>query len=82
MNNSNDSKANIDILDELIINFRPIEQLFKVMSATDASIGGDLVRQYAEIGLCLTAIFRIHLTKNFTSNGENMDDKIECNHNS
>ena len=74
MNNSNGSKANIDILDELIINFRPIEQLFKVMSATDVSIGGDLVRQYAEIGLCLTASFRKHLTKNFSLNNDKIED--------
>ena len=55
-----------DTLDELLLNFRPIEQLFRVMGSVDAEIDDGLARQCSEIGLMLASNFREHLERAFT----------------
>jgi len=57
----------LDMLDELLRHFRPIEQLFRVMGAVDPSEDGELARSCAEIGLCLTVNFRECLDRLFRS---------------
>jgi len=61
----------LDQIDELIRQFRPIEQLFRVMGAVgDAECDAEIVRSYSGIGLSLTANFREHLNCAFLGKGE------------
>lgn len=60
----------LDQVDELIRQFRPIEQLFRVMSAVgEAECDAATVRSYSCIGLSLTANFREHLNRALQGTG-------------
>lgn len=48
----------LTLQDEVIIAFRPIEQLFKIMDSTSVELYGELTRSYSEIGLALCQSFR------------------------
>jgi len=65
----------LDQLDELIRNFRPVEQLFLVMGRVDPNAvgGGELYQGCSEIGLNLTAQFRKELERVFGRDGDGDD---------
>ena len=63
-------RMQLDKIDELIRQFRPIEQLFRVMGAVGDDEGGEMVRSCSDIGLSLTAKFREHLDRVFWAKGE------------
>lgn len=63
-----DKNIQLDQFDELIHQFRPIEQLFRIMGAVGEDEGGELVRNCSDIGLSLTAKFREHLDRAFWGN--------------
>jgi hypothetical protein len=59
-----DRPISLDQMDELIRQFRPIEQLFRVMAALgDAECDAETVRGCSDIGLSLTAKFREYLNR-------------------
>ena len=47
------------IRNEIIIAFRPIEQLFKLMDTSSVEIYGELTRLSAEVGISLCQNFRL-----------------------
>ncbi len=47
--------------DEIIIAFRPIEQLFQIMDSTSVELYGELMRSYSEVGITLCKNFRQRL---------------------
>uniref|UniRef100_I2PWX0 Uncharacterized protein n=1 Tax=Desulfovibrio sp. U5L TaxID=596152 RepID=I2PWX0_9BACT len=48
----------IDLKDEIIASFRPIEQLFKIMDKSSTDVFGELIRCHGEIGTVLCNNFR------------------------
>jgi hypothetical protein len=61
-----DSSKQLNQLDDLIGQFRTIEQLFRVMGAvSDAECDAEIARGCSEIGMSLTANFRERLEKAF-----------------
>ena len=48
----------LQIKDEIVNAFRPIEQLFKIMDTSSVEIYGELTRSYAEVGITLCQSFR------------------------
>lgn len=63
----------LDRKDELINAFRPIEQLFRIMSTEASEIDASIIYAYAEIGVELTGNFRRVLESVFPSNTEGLD---------
>ena len=57
---------NLDMLDELLTYFRPIEKLFRVMGAVDTKMDEGVAQQCSEIGLMLTGHFRKELEQAFS----------------
>lgn len=51
----------LELVEQIIQRFRPIEQLFDVMGAADSGVQGVFVRRWAEIGMQLTTSFREYL---------------------
>ena len=51
----------LTLKDEIITEFRPIEQLFKIMDSTSVELYGELTRSYSEIGITLCKNFRQRL---------------------
>lgn len=51
----------LTLKDEIIIAFRPIEQLFKIMDSTSVELYGELTRSYSEVGITLCKNFRQRL---------------------
>jgi hypothetical protein len=66
----------LTLQDEMIIAFRPIEQLFKIMDSTSVELYGELTRSYSEVGITLCKNFRqkLDVTLNIKSRGGS-DDK-------
>ena len=55
-----DKKPDMHLIrNEIIIAFRPIELLFKIMDASSIEIYGDLTRSSAEVGISLCQNFRL-----------------------
>ena len=48
----------LQIKDEIVNAFRPIEQLFKIMDTSSVEIYGQLTRSYADVGITLCQSFR------------------------
>ena len=48
----------LQIKDEIVNAFRPIEQLFKIMDTSSVEIYGEITRSYSEIGITLCQTFR------------------------
>ena len=48
----------LQIKDEIVNAFRPIEQLFKIMDTSSVEIYGELTRSYADVGITLCQSFR------------------------
>ena len=53
----------LELVEEIVERFRPIEHLFDVMGAADSGVQGVFVRRWAEIGIHLATSFREHLDK-------------------
>ena len=53
----------LQIKDEIVNAFRPIEQLFKIMDTSGLDVDVTIIRCYAEIGLELTGNFRERIEK-------------------
>jgi hypothetical protein len=51
----------LTLKDEIIIAFRPIEQLFQIMDSTSVELYGELTRSYSEVGITLCKNFRQRL---------------------
>ena len=51
----------LQIKDEIVNAFRPIEQLFKIMDTSSVEIYGHLTRSYADVGITLCKNFRQRL---------------------
>jgi len=51
----------ITLKDEIITEFRPIEQLFQIMDSTSVELYGELTRSYSEVGITLCKNFRQRL---------------------
>ena len=51
----------LQIKDEIVNAFRPIEQLFKIMDTSSVEIYGELTRSYADVGITLCQSFRQNL---------------------
>lgn len=51
----------LELAEEIVQRFRPIEQLFDVMGAADSGVQGVFVRRWAEIGMQLATSFREYL---------------------
>ena len=51
----------LQIKDEIVNAFRPIEQLFKIMDTSSVEIYGQLTRSYADVGITLCKNFRQRL---------------------
>ena len=51
----------LELVEEIVERFRPIEHLFDVMGAADSGVQGVFVRRWAEIGMHLAKSFREHL---------------------
>lgn len=64
---STEKHKKLDQIDVIISQFRPIEQLFWLMSTVGDDEGGEMVRNCSAIGLSLTAKFREHLHRVFSS---------------
>ena len=48
----------LQIKDEIVNAFRPIEQLFKIMDTSSVEIYGELTSSYADVGITLCQSFR------------------------
>ena len=57
----------LQIKDEIVNAFRPIEQLFKIMDTSSVEIYGELTRLYADVGITLCQSFRQKLDAILTS---------------
>jgi|GEM_PF-2556836 len=62
----------LELVEEIVQRFRPIEQLFDVMGAADSGVQGVFVRRWAEIGMQLTTSFREYLEQ-ITATSKNND---------
>jgi hypothetical protein len=51
----------LTVKDEIITEFRPIEQLLKIMDSTSVELYGEITRSYSEIGITLCKNFRRRL---------------------
>ncbi|WP_043599778.1 hypothetical protein [Solidesulfovibrio magneticus] len=51
----------LELAEEIIQRFRPIEQLFDVMGAADVGVQAVFVRRWADIGTQLAVSFREYL---------------------
>ena len=51
----------LELAEEIVQRFRPIEHLFDVMGAADSGVQGVFVRRWAEIGMQLATNFREYL---------------------
>ena len=51
----------LTLKDEIIIAFRPLEQLFQIMDSTSVDLYGELTRSYSEVGITLCKNFRQRL---------------------
>jgi len=51
----------LEVVEEIIQRFQPIEHLFDVMGAADSGVQVVFVRRWAEIGMHLAANFREYL---------------------
>jgi hypothetical protein len=69
--NESDRLHRLDQQDDLLVHFRPVEQLFLVMGKVDPNAvgGGELVLSCSEIGLNLAAQFRMELERIFGREG-------------
>ena len=64
----------LDIKSAIISEFRPIEQLFKIMDTTAIEVDGTILRSYAEIGLELTGNFRRKIETMLDSNQDGAEN--------
>ena len=65
----------LQIKDEIVNTFRPIEQLFKIMDTSSVEIYGDITRLYADVGITLCQIFRQKLDTILTAkSGDTQND--------
>jgi hypothetical protein len=53
----------LELIEEIIQRFQPIEDLFDVMGAADSGIQGVFVRRWAAIGMYLATNFREYLDR-------------------
>ncbi len=51
----------LTLKDDIIIAFRPIEQLIQIMDSTSVELYGELTRSYSEVGITLCKNFRQRL---------------------
>ncbi|WP_082139940.1 hypothetical protein [Desulfovibrio sp. TomC] len=51
----------LELIEEIIQRFQPIEHLFDVMGAADSGVQGVFVRRWAEIGVSLATTYREYL---------------------
>lgn len=65
----------LNIKDEIIDAFRPIEQLFRIMDNSTRETDGLIIQCYGEIGLALTANFRNRFEKLFPSKSVGSDNE-------
>ena len=65
----------LQIKDEIVNAFRPIEQLFKIMDTSSVEIYGEITRSYSEIGITLCQTFRQKLDTILTAkSGDTQND--------
>ncbi len=56
-----DNKDLLSLKDEILVSFRQIHELFKIMDTTSVEIYGELSRSYSEVGVALCNNFRSKL---------------------
>jgi hypothetical protein len=61
----------LELVEEIVQRFRPIEHLFDVMGAADAGVQGVFVRRWAQIGTHLTETLREYLDQIVASSKNN-----------
>lgn len=56
-----DNKDLLSLKDQILVIFRPIHEIFKIMDTTSVEIYGELSRSYSEVGVALCNNFRSKL---------------------
>ena len=62
----------LELIEEIIQRFQPIEHLFDVMGAADSGVQGVFVRRWAEIGMQLATSFRERLDQMVVTSNRNV----------
>jgi len=62
----------LELIEEIIQRFQPIEHLFDVMGAADSGVQGVFVRRWAEIGMQLATSFRARLDQMVVTSNRNI----------
>ena len=60
-NEAESNDKTLELIEEIIQRFQPIEHLFDVMGAADSGVQGVFVRRWAEIGMSLATTYREYL---------------------